>query len=195
MKRRAFLHSAVATSLAASPLAAALASGQSLPRTPRDHEGPFYPVAGRNRTNDLVIGEPREPVLHLRGRVLTTDGAPVTRGLVDIWHTDPLGRYKHPRDPSPGDRWNDFLYWGEAITDTAGRFEFRTYVPGAYNRRPSHIHYKVWHNRRRLLTSQIYFRQTGGTRGASRDTSKAELQTVDLVPDGDTLRCYVQVVI
>lgn len=195
MKRRHFLQTTTAATLAVSPVAFLLADTGELPRTPRDYEGPFYPVGPRNHTSDLIRGEPRQPTLSFSGKVLAPDGSPMPAARVEIWQTDPLGRYKHPRDPNDGERWADFLYWGEAQTDDDGRFGFRTYVPGAYGRRPAHIHYKVWQDGKRLLTSQAYFRETGGTRGASRDPSQSDLQTVSLESGRDGLSSFLRVVI
>lgn len=195
MKRRHFLQTTTAATLAASPIAFLLADSGELPRTPRDYEGPYYPVGPRNRTSDLILGEPRETTLRFGGRVLSPDATPYRRVRVEIWQTDPLGRYRHPRDPNEGDRWSDFLYWGESVTDDDGRFDFRTYVPGAYGRRPAHIHFKVWQDDRRLLTSQAYFRETGGTQGKSRYPSSGELQTVALEPGSDGLTSFLRVVI
>lgn len=195
MKRRHFLQTTTAASLAVSPVAFLLADSDELPRTPRDYEGPYYPVGPRNHVNDLIRGEPRETTLNFNGEVLAPDGSPLRALRVEIWQTDPLGRYKHPRDPNDGERWADFLYWGETATDDGGRFGFRTYVPGAYGRRPAHIHYKVWQGDRHLLTSQAYFRETGGARGASRDPSRADLQTVALEPGGDGLVSFLRVVV
>ena len=195
MKRRRFLLNTAAAGLAASPLGSVLADDGSLQPTPRDYEGPYYPVGPRHRANDLITGRPRDTVLEFGGRVVDVHGAPLAGVIVDIWHTDPLGRYDHPRDTSPGDRWPDFLYWADTPTDDDGTFRFRTYVPGAYGRRPAHIHYKIWRDRRRLLTSQMYFRELGGARGASRSPSRSEQQTVALEPSGDGLRCFLQVVV
>lgn len=195
MKRRRFISSAVTAGLAASPIAAALSAGQTLSRTPQDYEGPFYPVGPRHRTNDLIRGAPRQAVLELSGRVISVDGDALAETLIDVWHTDPLGRYQHPRDTSPGERWSDFLYYGEARADTNGEFSFRTYLPGAYGRRPAHIHYKVWQGDRQLLTSQMYFSQTGGTQGASKNAAKADLQTIQLTMNNESLQGFLQIVI
>ena len=92
MKRRQFMRSAMIAGLAATPVGRALAAQAPLARTPRDYEGPYYPVGDRNRTNDLVTGKPRDQVLHFRGRVVDADGKPLARALVDIWQADPLGR-------------------------------------------------------------------------------------------------------
>ena len=173
MKRRTF----VATGLAATAtlLLPAARASQSLAKTPRDTEGPFYPVAPRdNDTNDLLgaMTEPRGDILRLNGLLSDTGGAPVPGAIIDIWQTDPDGRYNHPGDDRGNTLFEDFAYWGKATTASDGRFTFRTYIPGAYRPRPSHIHYIVWQNGRRALTSQIYFRASRG------------VQTADLRPDG-----------
>ena len=86
---------------------------------------------------------------------------------------------------SAGERWSDFGYWGECATSADGSFSFETYVPGMYTSRPSpHIHYKVWHNRRELLTSQFYFAQLGGADGRARHDARSELQTLSMTPEG-----------
>lgn len=195
MKRRRFLLTTAAAGLAASPLGCVLAQDGTLRPTPRDYEGPYYPVGPRHRTNNLITGRPRDTVLNFRGRVVDVNGEPLDSVLVDIWHTDPLGRYRHPRDRTSGERWPDFLYWAETPTNSDGSFSFRTYVPGAYGSRPAHIHYKIWRKRRRLLTSQMYFRELGGTRGASRSPSRSEQQTVALEESDDGLQCFLQVVV
>lgn len=195
MKRRHFLQTGAAFSLATSPVGQLLASGNPLQRTPSDYEGPYYPVGSRNHSNNLVIGEPRARILSFRGQVVDLEGTPLSGVLIDIWHADPLGRYRHPRDRSAGERWDDFLYWGESLSSDSGEFEFRTYIPGDYGRRPAHIHYKVWQGDTRLLTSQVYFAELGGTRGASRSESATDLQTVSLEPDGDGAVSFLRVVI
>ncbi len=188
MKRRTFVKSGLATGatlLAATPLQAKDAIYK---RTPRDVEGPFYPVGSRdNDSNDLILraAKIRGDVVNLSGDLVDVSGQPIASRIIDIWHTDPLGRYKHPRDGKPGERFDDFAYWGQAITDPNGRYTFRTYVPGAYGGRPAHIHFKVRNNSRVLLTSQIYFRETGGTDGQARSSDAEDLQVAGLRPAGD----------
>ena len=183
MNRRSVLGSVVSIGVLSRVPGATAAERQ---KTPRDFTGPFYPRGPRIGATDLIVGEPRAEVLHLSGRVLATDGRPRSGVLVDIWHADPNGRYKHPRDGGQDRLMDGFLYWGEATTDADARFRFRTYVPGRYAARPAqHIHYKVWQGERELLTSQMYFAELGGARGLSR-SAKAELQTVNLerIEDG-----------
>jgi len=157
-----------------------------LPKTPADYQGPFYPVTSQQDIdNDLtritgLNGEARGDILNLSGMAVNTSGDPHAGLTIEIWQTDPQGRYKHPGDSSPGERDQNFQYWGAAITDTAGRFFFRTLVPGAYNPRPAHIHFKVLRAGKTILTSQMYFIGTDKHEEIPSMTSQNELQTVKL---------------
>ena len=183
-------------SLESWPVPSALAVSER-PKTPRDYTGPFYPRGPRNRTSDLVVGTPQHEILHLTGRVISPNGTPYAKALVDIWHADPNGHYKHPRGRGQDKLLEEFLYWGESVTDENGRFTFRTYVPGSYAARPAqHIHYKVWSKRKEILTSQIYFAELGGDRGFARSAETAKLQTIHLVSvDESNRRAEIEIVI
>ncbi len=166
-------------------------SEEIYPKTPADYEGPFYPVTRQHDIdNDLIhvkgqIGVARGDILKLSGVVLNTGGEAQQNLTIEIWQTDPQGRYKHPGDSTPGERDPNFQYWGATTTDADGTFFFKTILPGAYEPRPAHIHYKVLQEGKVILTSQIYFIEPSeGTRLPSM-TSKIELQTVDLKPIKD----------
>lgn len=196
ISRRLFVRSSIAAGVVMNSFVGARAASGSLSRTPRDYEGPFYPDGPRNRNSDLITGKPRAKVLLLAGQVVNTNGEPLAGALFDFWQTDPLGRYNHPRDSSTGERWSDFLYWGEARTDDSGAFQIRTYVPGAYARRPAHIHFKVWSNRKSMLTSQIYFAELGGPKRAARSKEAATRQTVNLLDlNENEVRGNIQIVV
>ena len=180
MERRQFVRSTAAAGVAA--LSGAMSpslSAKTLAPTPPDYEGPFYRTEGPHRTGDLVIGPPRGTVLSWEGRIVTTSGRGISEAVIEIWQADPLGRYRHPADHSAGERWKDFLYWGQTDTGSNGQFSFRTYVPGAYGGRPAHIHYKVWvpDQRSPRLTSQLYFENLGGPGSAARHRAAYTLQT------------------
>lgn len=190
MKRRDFVNSTVSF-LSLFGLSSLGAMGADalppLTKTPSDYEGPYYPVGSREKDSNnlrIVQGSGQRPsgeLLTVEGELLLADGSPVSGAVIDIWQTDPESRYKHPQDPNPGERRDDFSYWGKATTDSLGHFQFLTLVPGQYGRRPAHIHYKVWQGDSHLLTSQLYFRQRGGTRGESRSSRGDELQLADLI--------------
>jgi protocatechuate 3,4-dioxygenase beta subunit len=159
-------------------------------KTPSDHEGPFYPlVRQQDEDNDLIHVAGRDQaargeILYLTGSVVDEKGRPFTSAVVEIWQTDPGGRYNDQRDRSPGPRDPDFQYWGKAVTGADGGFSFITLVPGAYHPRPAHIHCKVWVDGQARLTSQIYFRSTDlpEKAGGAQPSAAQELQTVDLRP-------------
>jgi protocatechuate 3,4-dioxygenase beta subunit len=83
--------------------------------------------------------------------------------MVEIWQACQTGRYSHPGDddnPAPLDP--NFQYWGIAITDADGKYDFKTIVPGHYPAgekwiRPPHIHFKVHKLGIRELITQMYF--------------------------------------
>ena len=166
-------------------------AGDPLVRTPVDYEGPFYPVTKQlDIDNNLTEikgqdGVAKGNILNLSGIVVNTRGEPLTDITIEIWQTDPQGRYKHPGDSTPGERDTNFQYWGAAITDKDGAFTFKTVVPGAYEPRPAHIHYKVLKDGKVTLTSQIYFMKPSDKTRLPSMTSGIELQTVDLESDAN----------
>lgn len=187
MKRRDILKTGlIGTSLSLTNTA--LGAPTKLPKTPRDAEGPFYPRANRdNDTPDLLrdMTTPRGKILHFAGHVMDTDGVPKSGRIVDMWHTDPQGRYLHPYDSTPGERFDDFAYFGKAETDAKGAFKFRTYIPGGYGGRPAHIHYIIWNGEKRELTSQIYFRGLAEGTGAIIKSTRHDLRKTDLTERSD----------
>src|SRR6185295_13595255 len=72
-----------------------------LVQTPKQTEGPFYPVKlPLDTDNDLLIvndsltsavGE----ITHLSGRILDSKGDPIRNVLVEIWQVDNNGAYLH----------------------------------------------------------------------------------------------------
>ena len=96
-------------------------------------------------------------IIHLYGQVLNTAGEAVPNAVVEIWQTDAEGVYDHPRDPKTGERDMSFQYYGTASANEEGWYILRTLLPGEYEPRPRHIHFKVKQEGRELLTSQFYF--------------------------------------
>ena len=96
-------------------------------------------------------------LLILYGQVLDVNGNPVPDAVVEIWQTDASGVYDHPGDSGTASRDRSFQFYGTATVDEAGWYAFRTIVPGRYEPRPRHIHFKVKQYGSTLLTSQFYF--------------------------------------
>jgi len=162
------------------------AAQETYTKTPADYEGPFYPITRQQDIdNDLVhvrgrTGIAKGDILNLSGVVVNINGEAQENLTIEIWQTDPDGRYKHPGDSTQGKRDPNFQYWGAAITGADGTFSFKTILPGPYEPRPAHIHYKVWKDSKLVLTSQIYFKKPIENAGRPSMTSQIDLQTVDL---------------
>jgi protocatechuate 3,4-dioxygenase beta subunit len=159
------------TALAAAPRA--LAADGRLVATPRQTEGPFYPVEWAGDVdNDLVtvtgkaaraIGQ----VVHVQGRILGVDGRPLPGAGVEIWQCDANGIYRHPRDEGRGrSRDAGFQGRGRARAGDDGAYRFRTIRPVAYSGRTPHIHFRVITPDGRRLTTQMY---VAGDPGNARD--------------------------
>jgi len=189
MKIFNFLHIVTVILLATFYLAAQESAAQgTYAKTPADYEGPFYPVTKQqDEDNDLVrvkgqTGIARGDLLDLSGVVIDSTGKPQKGITIEIWQTDPQGRYRHPGDSTPGARDPNFQYWGRTTTADDGSFFFKTIIPGAYHPRPAHIHFKVWREGKVILTSQIYFRQPAENARRPSMTEQIHLQTADLTP-------------
>jgi protocatechuate 3,4-dioxygenase, beta subunit len=168
--KRSVCSAALVTVLALTPLAAAaqtrndavVQNTQALPLTPRQMEGPYYPTQKlADRDNDLTrVGDgnaAQGQALVLSGRLVDDLNTPIHSARIELWQTDHRGIYMHPNDPGTAGRDQNFQFYGEAYTDDAGRFSFRTIVPGVYGTRPRHIHVKIIPQSGPALTTQIYF--------------------------------------
>lgn len=122
-------------------------------------------------------------VLMLAGQVLDVNGDPLPGAVVEIWQTDANGVYDHPGDSGTASRDLGFQFYGASVADAQGRYAFRTVRPGEYEPRPPHIHLKVWGNGQVVLTSQLYFSDTGNAGGLGAGADDL-LVTLGTDPDG-----------
>src|SRR3954464_1508633 len=122
IRRQLILGAAGAFALGAIPASwRALAAG--LLRTPRQTEGPFYPLqrpAGID--NDLVHVAGQDGVASgelttVVGKVLDSTGRPLSGVLVEIWQANAHGRYHDARDHSPQPIDPRFKGYGTCLTD------------------------------------------------------------------------------
>ena len=133
----------------------ALAAGQraaALEVTPTTSIGLFYQPDAPEVTTLWRPGDTGQR-LQLRGRVLSSAGAPVSDALVELWHADGAGNVDESR------------YRASQRTGTDGYFGIRTVLPGhiemARNNAvfgPRHIHIVVTHPAHPRLVSLIYFK-------------------------------------
>lgn len=146
------------------------AFAEELLRTPSQTEGPFYPnKLPLDTDNDLlVINDGITPgvgeITHLTGKVLDAKGNPVKNAVVEIWQCDANGVYLHTKDSEPKKDKQDknFQGFGRFVTGSTGEYYFRTIKPVPYPGRTPHIHVKVKHGRKDLLTTQLYVKGHAG---------------------------------
>jgi len=140
-----------------------------LPHTLSEVTGPVY---GRDdvaeNDNDLThqhAGEPLGERIIVTGRVMDSNGRPVSNTLIEIWQANAAGRYRHIKDQHPAPLDPNFTGTGRTLTDEQGNYRFVTIKPGPYpwlNHynawRPAHIHLSIFGQAfiSRLVT-QMYF--------------------------------------
>jgi len=140
-----------------------------LPETLTERSGPVFGHGLIGKTdNDLTLqheGEPLGERIFVHGRVLDEDGRPVRGALIEVWQANAAGRYRHKVDGHDAPLDPNFSGVGRMITDSEGRYFFKTIKPGAYpwaNHhnawRPAHIHFSLFGAGilSRLVT-QMYF--------------------------------------
>lgn len=153
-------------------------TGEACFLTPSDMEGPYYIANAPFKDSLYPEGTPGQR-LTISGTVYTAGCAGVLAGAeVDVWQADSTGVY---------DFSNQFLGRGRVLTDANGRYTFKTVLPGLYQPRPRHIHFRVYHPDAGVLITQLYFE--GSVSGAPDE------QTIALEQDGDTLRGTFNIVL
>jgi len=143
--------------------------------TPSDVEGPLYREDPPWREKPVKLYEEYEgvengDVLFVQGKVTSTDGAPISGAVLDIWQTGPDGGYDLWDERQP-----DYNFRGRFGVDEDGSYEFKTMVPkpytvptdgpvgrlleatGQHPWRPAHIHFKVEAEGHEPLITQVFF--------------------------------------
>ena len=159
-RRTLLLQAALLSGLPAAVALSALAQDQGRPDrlaptpacggdhgvTPEQTEGPYY---SRNTPARTSLLEPGMVGTRLRvgGLVLGRDCRPLGNVLVDIWHADARGAYDN----------TGYRLRGHQFSDTEGRWQFETILPGLYPGRTRHLHVKLQPPRGDILTTQLYF--------------------------------------
>ncbi|MFM9972202.1 MAG: intradiol ring-cleavage dioxygenase [Burkholderiales bacterium] len=149
-----------------------MALAQAYLPTPRQTEGPFYPVKlPADHDSDLVNvkganGMAKGEVTHLSGRILDAQGRPLQGVRVEIWQADANGRYHHPGDRSGADADPNFQGFGHFVTGADGSYAFRTIKPVPYPGRAPHIHFKLRGANFPEFVTQLY---VAGHPGNDRD--------------------------
>jgi len=102
-------------------------------QSPSQTVGPFF-------LNALIVGGENVIALDgaagqrivLTGKVLDGDGAAVPDALVELWHADAAGIYRHPADPRHAQADPQFRGFGRSeTTHPDGGYRFESIKPGA----------------------------------------------------------------
>lgn len=137
---------------------------ETLTLTPKQTEGPFYPdKMPLDTDNDLIIiNDALTPavgtVAYLSGQVMDIKGNPIRNALVEIWQVDNNGIYLHSRGGRREKLDSNFQGYGKFLTDSKGRYSFRTLKPSPYSGRTPHIHMAISAKGQRKLTTQCYIK-------------------------------------
>ncbi|MEM7011895.1 MAG: protocatechuate 3,4-dioxygenase [Verrucomicrobiota bacterium] len=128
-------------------------------------EGPYYPdVFPLDTDNDLlIINDSITPavgeITHVSGRVLFKSGEPARNAFVEIWQVDNQGIYLHSNAARTDERDANFQSYGRFLTDSQGRYYFRTIKPVPYKdrriSRAPHIHFGISLGGKRVFTTQM----------------------------------------
>jgi protocatechuate 3,4-dioxygenase beta subunit len=124
--------------------------------------GPLDSNLVRNyATDNDAIGE--RIIVH--GTVMDENGRPVAGTLIEIWQANAGGKYRHVNDKYQAALDPNFGGCGRVVSDSDGRYSFRTIRPGPYPFpndgcawRPAHIHLSIFgHAFAQRLVTQFYF--------------------------------------
>lgn len=146
-----------AGTLAGARAGAAPATPRTAVLTAQTTEGPYYFDPGLVRS-DITENLPGVP-LDVQIAVLDDSGRALPGMRVNIWHCDAQGLYSGYDGQGPdrrtSTRGRTFLR-GSQFADGDGRVRFASVYPGWYEGRTTHIHFKVLHEGRAVLTSQFF---------------------------------------
>jgi protocatechuate 3,4-dioxygenase beta subunit len=169
------------------------AFAEALTLTPKQTEGPFYPVdLPLDTDNDLILlNDNLTPALgnvtHLSGRVTDAKGEPIRNALVEIWQVDHHGVYLHKGSNDAAKRDANFQGFGRFMTGSSGEYYFRTIKPIPYPGRTPHIHVAVKMKGREKWTTQCYIKgepqnEKDGVLRSIKDEKQRASVIVDFVP-------------
>jgi protocatechuate 3,4-dioxygenase beta subunit len=143
-----------------------------LPHSNGETTGPVFGHARLGpRDNDLITnyatdGDAIGERISLHGMVMDEDARPVPGALIEIWQANAGGKYRHVNDSYKAVLDPNFGGFGRVLTDSTGKYTFRTIRPGPYPFpnggpcawRPAHIHLSLFgHAFTQRLVTQLYF--------------------------------------
>lgn len=119
-------------------------------RKQADHDIDLTQINGNSAT---AFGQ----IISVFGKVSDKNCHPIKNAVVEIWSANHYGKYHHEYDYSERKDDPNFQGWGQAITNEKGEYRFKTILPGQYNNRTRHIHFKISKKDYHELTTQLFF--------------------------------------
>lgn len=99
--------------------------------TPSQTVGPFFSMIMARPGENLLVPDGVPGRIRIEGAVFDGAGARIEDALIEIWHPDGEGRYRHPDDLDPAASADGFSGFGRASTDSeTGAYWFETVKPG-----------------------------------------------------------------
>jgi len=100
--------------------------------TPSQTIGPFFHDALLDKDRSELVPPEHPSAVRIKGALYDGAGEVVPDAMVEIWQTNPTGRYDDPEADENGDpRENGFPGFGRCGTDEEGRYTFVTLKPGS----------------------------------------------------------------
>ena len=166
---------------------------EQLVQTPKQTEGPFYPVKlPLDTDNDLIVVNDSltaavGDITHLSGRILDSKGDPIRNVLVEIWQVDHAGAYLHEGTSNKEKRDRNFQGFGRFMTGSTGEYYFRTVKPVPYPGRTPHVHFAIKMKGREKWTTQCYIKghpgnEKDGIWKSVKDEKQRDAITIDFAP-------------
>ncbi|MBI1334465.1 MAG: twin-arginine translocation pathway signal protein [Armatimonadetes bacterium] len=138
--------------------------------SPELTEGPFFVDEKLDRAN-LLSGTSRPSVVKatplelelLIYKLVNDKHEPLPLAQIDVWHCDAKGVYSDENHPMNHENTARQTWLrGYQLTDTHGTAKFRTIIPGWYEGRTPHIHFKIRTFSKKMqataeFTSQFFF--------------------------------------
>lgn len=144
-----------------------------LAQTMHEIEGPYFRVGAPMRSSLLEPGD--KPEIVITGRVLTPKGTPIPNAVIQLWCSDHDGDYDMV----------GYKYHGYQFTDSEGRYEFTSIIPGCYVPRDAkHFHVK-FQGDSRPVTTQLYIE---GEPGTELDAFYTPSQLIKCTVDADGVK-------
>ncbi len=149
---------------------------------PQIIEGPYYKTGTpekNNFQNDVATGEK----ITLAGYVSDENCQPIQDAILDFWQTDTNGEYDN----------TGYNLRGYQKTDSYGKYELKTIIPGAYENRTPHIHVKIRPSPvSPETTSQLYF---PGSVNQNNDPIFSEATMVKIIESNGAKTAYYNFVV